>query len=214
MSDSRTSPESPPSYWQTVVIPTAIGLENKDVSMDWIANMDTLNDQRFHPSVQLDVVDVATGNSSYDPTCIKYCSPDPVFWGVDRFDFPINFIVLRYADVMLMKAECILQGASGSPADVNKLVNDVRARAGLDPFPGDVTLDGLLAERRREFLGEGLRWHDLVRTGMALDVINAWIPGEDVRGQMNMMNKDFIIYPIPQNQIDVKKGLYDQNPGY
>lgn len=202
------------AWWNSVGIPWAIGLENKDISEDWIASVDTANDTRFNTSAQLDVIDIANGDTTYDPTCVKYCTPDPTYWGVDRFDFPINFIVLRYADVLLMKAECILNGASGSQADVNTIVNDIRTRAGLSALPGDATMDDLLAERRREFLGEGLRWHDLVRSGNVMDVINAWIPVEDVKGQMSLMKKDFIIYPLPQAEMDVKMGLYDQNPGY
>ena len=201
-------------WWNSVGIPWAIGLETKDVSEDWIANIDTLNDTRYLPSVQLEYIDNATGLSVYDPTCVKYSTSDPAYWGVDRFDFPINYIVLRYADVLLMKAECILQGASGTQGDVNQIVNDIRDRAGIAPLVGNATLDDLLAERRREFLGEGLRWGDLVRTGKVIDVINAWIPVEDVKGQMDLMNADFIIYPIPQEQMDVKQGLYDQNDGY
>lgn len=202
------------AWWNSVGIPWAIGLENKDVSEDWMANIDQENDDRFDVSVQQEVLDVSTGNVTYDPTCIKYSTPDPTYWGVDRFDFPINFIVLRYADVLLMKAEAILQGAAGNQDEVKQLVNTVRERAGVAPFSGDVSLDDLLAERRREFLGEGLRWHDLVRTGKVLEVINAWIPGEDVREQMDLMTENFIIYPLPQNQMDVKRGLYAQNLGY
>ena len=77
------------------------------------------------------------------------------------------------------------------------------------------SFDDLLEERRKEFFGEGLRWHDLVRTGKVLTVMNAWIPVEDSSGQMlPSINANFIIYPVPQEQMDVKKGLYSQNTGY
>jgi hypothetical protein len=53
---------------------------------------------------------------------------------------------------------------------------------------------------------------------MALDIMNAWIPVEDdgrnTLTQNYPIQADNIIYPIPQNQIDVKQGLYQQNPGY
>ena len=202
------------AWWNSVGIPWAIGLENKDISEDWIADIDTATDSRFHASCQLDVVDIASGDTTYDPTCVKYLTANPDYWGVDRFDFPINFIVLRYADVLLMKAECILHGASGTQGEVNQIVNDIRERAGISDLSGNVTLDDLMAERRREFIGEGLRWHDLVRNGNVVDVINAWIPVEDVKGQMSLMNNNFIIYPLPQSEMDVKTGLYMQNPGY
>lgn len=134
--------------------------------------------------------------------------------GVDRFNWSINFPVLRYTDILLLKAEAILRGASGgSQSEVDAIVNDVRARAGLDPV-SNVDLDMLLEERRREFAAEGLRWHDLVRTGKVIEVMNAWDAVEDASNKINTVTANDIIYPIPQTQLDVKKGLYEQNPGY
>jgi hypothetical protein len=42
----------------------------------------------------------------------------------------------------------------------------------------------------------------------------AWDTAEDVLNAMSPFNKNFIIYPIPQTELDVKPGLYTQNPGY
>lgn len=152
------------------------------------------------------------GNYVPEPFITKYLDLNNL--GIDRFDFELNYPVLRYADVLMMKAEAILRGASGSQAEVDALVNEVRARAGLTPI-ANVTLEGLLEERRLEFAGEGLRWHDLVRTGLVLDEMNAWLPVADDSGVMPAsINETSIIYPIPQNQIDIKEGLYDQNFGY
>ncbi|MCY1723073.1 RagB/SusD family nutrient uptake outer membrane protein [Prolixibacteraceae bacterium Z1-6] len=202
------------AYWRSVGYPYAIGLETKDVSFDLINSYDTINDARFAFNVQMGYVDESNGQYVEDPVTIKFSRPDPATWGADRFDFGINFPILRFTDVLLMKAECILQGAPGSQADVDKIINDVRARVGIEPL-SNATLDDLLEERRKEFLGEGLRWHDLVRTGKVLDVMNAWIPVEDVADQMRKsINADHIIYPIPQEQMDVKEGLYSQNKGY
>ncbi|WP_346860177.1 RagB/SusD family nutrient uptake outer membrane protein [uncultured Draconibacterium sp.] len=202
------------AYWRSVGYPYAIGLETKDVSFDLINSYDTINDTRFAFNVQMGYVDESNGQYVEDPVTIKFSRPDPATWGADRFDFGINFPILRYTDVLLMKAECILQGASGTQADVDKIINDVRNRVGLESI-SNATLNDLLEERRKEFLGEGLRWHDLVRTGKVLDVMNAWIPVEDVADQMRKsINADHIIYPIPQEQMDVKEGLYSQNKGY
>ncbi len=202
------------NYWRSVAYPYAIGLETKDVSFDLINTYDTAVDLRFKFNVQMGFIDASNGEYTEDPVCIKFSRADESTWGSDRFDFPINFPILRYADVLLMKAECILQGASGSQADVDKIISDVRARGNLPAISG-ATLDDLLTERRLEFFGEGLRWHDLVRTGKVLNVMNAWIPVEDVQGQMlQTINADHIIYAIPQEQMDVKKGLYSQNTGY
>ncbi|MCW0484222.1 RagB/SusD family nutrient uptake outer membrane protein [Gaoshiqia sediminis] len=201
------------AFWKAAGYPYAIGLETKDVSYDLI-NSYGENDSRLDFNVQIGYIDPTNGQYVEDPVCTKFSRIDPETWGADRFDFGINFPVLRFADVLLMKAECILQGASGTQTEVDKIVSDVRARGGLSAV-SNVTMDDLLEERRKEFLGEGLRWHDLVRTGKVLDVMNAWIQVEDESGQMrSSIDYKHIIYPIPQSQIDVKKGLYEQNEGY
>jgi hypothetical protein len=132
-----------------------------------------------------------------------------------RFDYGINFIGIRYTDILLLKAECVLHGAPGSQAtDVDAVVNQVRTRAGLSPLT-NVTLPQLYNERRREFAAEGLRWFDLQRSGELINIMNAWIAVEDAaRHKMNQVNKNYVIYPVPQSQIDAAPGLYTQNPGY
>lgn len=134
-------------------------------------------------------------------------------YGRNRTDWPLNFIALRYTDILMLKAECILKGATGTQAEVDAIVNQVRGRAGISAV-SNVTLPQLIEERRREFVGEGLRWHDLVRSGLVETVMNAWIPAEDVQQQMQPFSKNYIIYPIPQSELDVKQGLYTQNTGY
>ncbi len=132
----------------------------------------------------------------------------------NRIDWPINFIVHRYTDILLLKAECILRGATGGTAtDVDAIVNQVRTRAGLAALKG-VTFPQLLQERRLEFAGEGSRWHDLVRSGLIETIIPAWITAEDVQKQMQPFQKNYVIYPIPQTELDTKPGLYTQNAGY
>jgi hypothetical protein len=114
----------------------------------------------------------------------------------------------------MLKAECILHGASGTQAEVDAIVNQVRTRAGLTTPVSNVTLPQLMAERQKEFVAEGLRWHDLVRSGLVETVIPAWIAAEDLQKQIQPFQKNYIIYPIPQSEIDVKDGLYTQNAGY
>jgi hypothetical protein len=132
--------------------------------------------------------------------------------GTSGTDWPINFILLRYTDVLLMKAECILHGASGSLADVVVFVTLVWTWGGLISVT-NVTLPVLMEERRREFVGEGLRWNDLVREGLAVDVINAWIKSDAIT-TINQVVPNYIIYPVPASEIQTKAGLYTQNPGY
>ena len=132
--------------------------------------------------------------------------------GTSGTDWPINFIVLRYTDILLMKAECILNGASGSQAAVDSIVNQVRTRAGVVAL-SNVNLATLMEERRREFVGEGLRWNDLVREGLAVTTMNAWITSDALKN-IDTVIPDYIIYPVPATQLQTQPGLYTQNAGY
>ncbi|MCB0632401.1 MAG: RagB/SusD family nutrient uptake outer membrane protein [Saprospiraceae bacterium] len=182
---------------------------SKRVSED-LLNSYEAGDLRIEPTFQIGYLS-ETGDPIDAKFYDKFMNMDKA--GGDRFDWSINYPVLRYTDVLMLKAECILQGASGSQSDVDAIVNAVRARAGVGAI-SNVTLDMLLGERRREFAGENLRWDDLVRTGKVVDVMNAFISSEDSSGKMQPMTNNFIIYPIPQDQLDVKQGLYEQNTGY
>jgi len=131
-----------------------------------------------------------------------------------RFDWPINFIAIRYTDILMLKAECILHGAPGTQTDVDAIVNQVRTRAGQTPLV-NVTAAQLLDERRKEFAGEGSRWFDLQRSGNLITIMNAWIAVEDATlHKMNQVTANYIVYPVPQSQQDAAPGLYGQNPGY
>ena len=132
----------------------------------------------------------------------------------NRFDWGINFIAIRYTDVLMLKAECILHGAPGTQADVDAIVNQVRARAN-QPAITNVTLAQLFDERRKEFAGEGSRWFDLQRSGNLITTMNAWIAVEDATlHKINQVTANAIIYPVPQSQMDAAPGLYTQNLGY
>lgn len=130
-----------------------------------------------------------------------------------RFDWAENFIAIRYTDVLMWKAECILHGATGTQGDVDAIVNQVRARAGLAAKTG-ITLAQLFDERRREFADEGNRWFDLQRSGNLVTIMNAWIATEDTQKRIQTVTANSVIYPVPQSQLDAAPGLYGQNPGY
>ncbi|GAB4405632.1 MAG: RagB/SusD family nutrient uptake outer membrane protein [Bacteroidia bacterium] len=111
-------------------------------------------------------------------------------------DFPI----LRYADVLLMKAEALWKQNNAGEALV--LVNQIRSRAGVDAF-GDLNADNLLAERGREMFFEGWRRQDLIRLGKyngTWDFKPASDPSKN-------------IFPIPGPQLNANINL-QQNPGY
>ncbi len=120
-----------------------------------------------------------------------------------------DWIVLRYADVLLMHAEAILAGKeSTNDAAALASFNAVRARAGL-PEVTELTKDMLLHERRVELAFENQRWFDLIRFGVAEQVLSAFAAEEGFTFQ----STDLLL-PIPQREINVSKGLLTQNPGY
>ena len=135
-------------------------------------------------------------------------------YGDGRTDWGVDFIVIRYTDVLMMKAEATLRGAGGSQADVDAVVNAVRERAGLAQNASNVTLEELFAERRKEFFAEGSRWFDLFRSGNAVQIMNDWKAEVDEAGAIREINENYLIYPFPLQEILSTPGLYEQNPGY
>ncbi len=128
-----------------------------------------------------------------------------------NFNSDRNFIVLRYADVLLMLAEAINEGgyaAGGAPFDY---LNQVRTRAGLPAYDaatlGDQTSfrNAVLEERRLELALENHRWFDLVRTGTAINTM--------AQQGFTIANHQ-LLYPIPQNEININPTGLTQNPGY
>lgn len=116
-----------------------------------------------------------------------------------------NFPILRYADVLLMLAE-----ADGDTPDAYALINQVRHRAGLGPV-SDATgtfKDQLLHERRVEFAFENQRWHDLLRFGVAIPVMNAQLASEGIT-----IDQNDLLMPIPSTALAANPKLV-QNPGY
>lgn len=132
-----------------------------------------------------------------------------------RFDWSENFIAVRYTDILMLKAECILNGSGGgSQTDVDAIVNQVRTRAGL-PSKTGITLAQLYDERRREFADEGSRWFDLQRSGNLIPIMNNWAAIDDAKAhKVNTVTANYVIYPVPQSQLDAAPGLYNQNLGY
>ncbi len=112
---------------------------------------------------------------------------------------PVNYRVIRYADVLLMAAEAHYQ--TGNTSTAQQLVNAVRSRAGVQGVPVS-SINTIYNERRFELSGEGHRFFDLVRTGKAADYIQGFIPGKHE------------LFPIPQVEIDLAGGNWSQNPGY
>lgn len=105
-----------------------------------------------------------------------------------------NLRVYRYSEVLLNAAELELvlqQGDFG----LAKL-NEVQSRAGATLT--ESTLENIIQERRKEFLGEGKRYWDLVRTGMAAEVLA--VDTHEWRTEGWTINKKY--WPIPQSEMD------------
>lgn len=126
-----------------------------------------------------------------------------------------NWIVLRYADVLLMYAEALNELGYAADGAAFTYLNQIRTRAGLASKTSN-NADAALRvadqaafrlaveqERRVELAFEGHRWFDLVRTNRAQAVL----------GSIGMQ-AHHVVFPIPQSQIDINPSLIVQNPNY
>lgn len=120
----------------------------------------------------------------------------------DDLTSPLNYRVIRWADVLLMAAEAFQR--SGNDGRARTELNKVRSRVSMPAInsSGDALYQAILDERRFELSGEGYRFFDLVRTGQAANRINGFVTGKHE------------LFPIPQVEIDLAGGIWNQNPGY
>jgi len=122
---------------------------------------------------------------------------------------PMNFPVLRYSDVLLMKAEALNE--LGRTTEAETPLNLVRTRAGLPNVSGLSKADfkeKVLHERRMELAFEGQSWFDMIRVDdgqYALNFLHSI-------GKTNATTKH-LLWPIPQKERDANPNL-TQNPGY
>jgi len=146
-----------------------------------------------------------------EPYTIKYMSDLE-----NPNDSDNNWIVLRYADVLLMYAEALLE--NGKPAEAIDALNEVHAhpRTGLTAYTStELSTDALIEqairdERKVELAFEGHRWFDLVRWDIYQEVMNAHTglrPGVTVEEHHRL-------FPIPQAEIDINPDGITQNNGY
>lgn len=137
---------------------------------------------------------------------------------------PLNFIVLRYADILMSKAEALIEKDSPDIAQAVALINRIRTERNdvqLSPLPTDLSLDQardhLRQERRVEFALEGLYWADVRRWDIGSEIYPI-----EVRGRGNALvdtkfpngyseKNDYL--PIPDGEISQNPNL-EQNDGY
>ncbi len=153
----------------------------------------------------------------------------------------INFNIISFADVILMAAEAEIE--VGSLEKARTYINQIRTRASnpaafikmsdgkpaanykislyTTPFAGqDAARTVVRFERKLELSGEGHRFFDLVRWGIAAPTINAFLayeskllPGTYGGGTFTAGKNEYM--PIPQTQIDIQgKDVLKQNPNY
>ena len=124
-----------------------------------------------------------------------------------------DWIVLRYADVLLMHAEAIMAGqTSTSNASALASFQQIQDRAWPDTAPNvktELTKEELLLERRVELAFENHRLFDLIRFGEAETILSAF----SAANGLGYSSTDLLL-PIPQREINLSKGLMSQNPGY
>lgn len=244
---------SPSSVWQVsgmlgqnVVKPTVSFFFNYyktgDIRKDWNIPAYTIN---FTNQIITDkkVIDINKANTQTSPATDKntwrLMGTAKYRWGAwnDQHSpyfytqLPNNFIVLRYADVLLMYAEAAMKanGGKATQAGVDAVnlviqrargldVNGVKIPASATPsFPDytttTLTFAQLFIERARELCFEKIRWFDLARTGQLKAIIEARYATTSVA---KVDESKHYLYPIPSTELDKttnSTGFY-QNPGY
>ena len=148
-------------------------------------------------------------------------------WGsqiADRGNSPVNWPIIRYADVLLMLAECYNQTNDQSNAVI--YINQVRSRVGmpgLNSGPAwlaansqDEVFERIKHERAVEFALEGLRFFDLRRWGELVEKTNG-MKETDIMGKLiggtKTIDEKYNLWPIPQSEIDLNDKLI-QNTGW
>src|SRR5699024_5337475 len=155
----------------------------------------------------------------------KYQHPHSIYAETDQ-----NWPIFRYSQVLLMLARAINE-QGGRLNEAKGFLNQVRNRAGLNNSSASNQEElgkAILDEFRLEFAFENKRWYSLVRTGNAVEVMDAqgkrikanptayyFPPSIDVSILNNKYNvtENSLLYPIPDAEININPEL-KQNPGY
>ncbi len=139
-----------------------------------------------------------------------------------RNQWPINFPVLRYEDMMLLYAELLVE--DGSISEAMGYVNKIRERAGIELVPTGASaseaMNYVKRERKLELYLEGVRWFDMVRYGEWKDLTIAKYDRYKIDGAYrtnvsagNVKDGRYLL-PIPISELAAVPGLYEQNEGW
>lgn len=159
-----------------------------------------LEDRNGNPLIFSFEVNFTGADESQGVRVLKY-PPRDVPVNLQRC--PNDFLIWRYADALLMKAECLAR--AGNTAEALTIVNQIRTKRGA-PVLASLVLNDILAERGRELYWEGHRRQDMIRFGTFL------LPKTE---KTETSPATAIVLPVPQPAIDgTPGGLLKQNPGY
>ncbi len=117
---------------------------------------------------------------------------------VPELNYGTNLRLLRYADVLLMAAEAYHM--AGDDASAATYLNQVRSRANLDAYTGDI-MEAIMAERQMELCFEGVRYLDLIRWGKAPEKL----------GPMGFIAGKHEVYPIPADEMRTNNKAVQNN---
>ena len=207
--------------------------ESQGFSAEWIGNTTTRGTNYLTDNM----VDAFGEDLGYDRAIysqravgsnnqvVKYLAQDGEGLDIEQTAFDPNqagndWVILRYADVYLMFVESVLEDKdilgvtpTNTIEEVQKakeLFTAIRQRAGEENFVAEtITKDDLLNERRLEFAFENQRFFDLVRFGVAEEVLIDYALEEG----FSFIN-NYLLLPIPDREITLSNGLMSQNPGY
>jgi starch-binding outer membrane protein, SusD/RagB family len=179
-------------------------------SNDLIAAFDAENDLiRKNASIIFEDVSGLWSDSHYPQTAYPFINKWRNFGG----DGAQNYIFIRLADILLLKAEALNE--SGDVSGAAAIVDQIRERVDLSPTTASTQAAMRLAiekERRLELAYEGIRWYDLKRTGRAMEVMSATIDA-DGNPIGYALTPERLLWPIPQAELDKNANL-TQNEGY
>ncbi len=146
--------------------------------------------------------------------------PGPTSVAGDSNDSPMNYMIERYADVLLINAEANNELGESPSADIINNVNRLRRRAGLTDLSNTISKENfrlaIRQERKYELAFEGHRWFDLLRyekQGIGGGVTDVLVDKKSPHYNSAVVLPKHYLMPIPQIEID-KVPILDQNPDY
>jgi hypothetical protein len=120
-----------------------------------------------------------------------------------------DVVKMRYADLLLLYAEAMFESGQGTDVRALDALNAVRARPGVNmPPKTELTQENIRNERRVELAYEGLRFNDLIRWEIADEII----PTIQYHQNGSKRKFDGYLWPIPQSQMDIMQGVWQNNP--